>query len=655
MALIGSIVGNITANTAGFVTGINKTKASLLGLSATAKTTSISIGGLVASLAPILGVTGVVGAIRATEDFNKALKRSTSIIDVTEEQYASFAEKAREIGRSTKFSATEAAESFFFLLNAGFNVEQSLKAADVAAKFAQASFLDLATATDRLTDIQNTFELKSDDATQNLKNLTKVADLLVKSQSLTTVTTEQLSDALLNKAGLSSQILGQNIEETTAALLAFASRGNKGRRAGEQLAIVNRRLGELFVDNGRILKELDINVFDEQTKEFRGLLNISRDLNNAFGDLKGQEIAELFDRLNIPAKAQEGFKLLIKGADDIEKFQKTIQEAPGTIESVAGKLLTDFEEAINQVEDTFLILSEQIVKPLLENIATPLKDGAKAIADFVEEGSIKMQIFNLRVIGIFEGLGEAIVRTFKLAFDTLIKLLPLVRSTIGRFILTLAEESVARLNPFDFSTSEQRLEKFAERLGRVQRDAVETGREIFDELGAGGADLFNILKPSPALQDQIDLLEKRLQPPPAPPEPPPVVEPPPVPVKLDTSPFESDIGRRLGLFRDNLPFGSQFLFRFQRDFGKFVEAAARDLDRIGLFRQEVARRLPDPRGILKGTEEALSSVAEFERTGGIKLADPQEELLEVSKLSLEALREIAVGVREDENFKVISF
>ena len=115
-------------------------------------------------------------------EFQNAMSESLAIMQTTTEQEQRMADAAREVATSTTISATEAAQSFFYLASAGLDAEQSIASLTQVAKFAQAGAFDMSLATDLATDAQSALGLSVKDATQNLENLTRVTDVLVKAK-----------------------------------------------------------------------------------------------------------------------------------------------------------------------------------------------------------------------------------------------------------------------------------------------------------------------------------------------------------------------------------------------------------------------------------------------------------------------------------------
>ncbi|HEY7822232.1 MAG TPA: phage tail tape measure protein, partial [Acidimicrobiia bacterium] len=168
-------------------------------------------------------------SIREFAKFDGAMTKSTAIMgDLSDTMRKDLSNAAREVAKTTTFSAEQSAESFFFLASAGLDAEQSIAALPKVAAFAQAGAFDMARATDLLTDAQSALGLSVDDTSENMANMARVSDVLIKANTLANATAEQFSEALTNKAGAALRVLGKDVEEGAAVLAFFADQGVKG-------------------------------------------------------------------------------------------------------------------------------------------------------------------------------------------------------------------------------------------------------------------------------------------------------------------------------------------------------------------------------------------------------------------------------------------
>src|SRR5690625_5053047 len=102
---------------------------------------------------------------------------------------ASLCDKAREMGGSTKFSASEAADGLYYMSLAGWDTNQMLDAIEPTLELAAAANMDLARASDIVTDAMAMFGMEAEEAG-------RMTDTLAASSSSTNTDVEQLGEAL---------------------------------------------------------------------------------------------------------------------------------------------------------------------------------------------------------------------------------------------------------------------------------------------------------------------------------------------------------------------------------------------------------------------------------------------------------------------------
>lgn len=334
----------VTANTTGFVGGMNRAIASLGGFK----------GGLAAAtgaLAVLAGAKGLAGATRAFARFDAKMTESQAIMDdLSEDTMAEMEQAALDVSRTTLKSADEAAESYFFLASAGLDAEQSIAALPQVAKFAQAGMFDMATATDLATDAQSALGLVVEDAQQNLRNMTRVTDVLVRANQQANATVEQFSESLTNKLGPRLRILGKDIEEGVAGLATLADQGIKGRKAGRGLSIVYRDLAREAVRSAGAFEELGIQVFDNNG-EMRNLADIVEDFEEQLAGASDRTKTARLQMLGINRRAIGFLNSLIGMSDELREYEKNLRSAGGATQEVAEKQIQTLNRQMDLLGD----------------------------------------------------------------------------------------------------------------------------------------------------------------------------------------------------------------------------------------------------------------------------------------------------------------
>ncbi len=350
------------------------------------------VKGLVRGLGAVLAVQGFIKIAKDTEAFNSAMTKSLSIMSgVNEKIRRDMKATAQDVAFNTQFSATQAAESYFFLASAGLSAEQSLAALPRVAEFAQAGNFDMALATDLLTDAQSALGLTVDDTAQNMENMTRVSDVLAKANTQANATIQQFSEALTQKAGVALRNLGKDIEEGVAVLAVFADQGLKGAEAGTALNIVFRDLEQSATKNSSAFAAAGVAVFDAQG-EMRNMADIVQDLEGALSGASDEQKTLTLAALGFPAKSQAFIKALLGSSEAIRDYESILRDAGGTTKEISDKMLTPWQKAMNKMGAAVSKLMDVALAPLINvlaevigvvaDVVKAIADGATAIRDF---------------------------------------------------------------------------------------------------------------------------------------------------------------------------------------------------------------------------------------------------------------------------------
>lgn len=310
----------------------------------------------------------VISSVKRFIDFDEALNNSLAIMgDVSEALRKDMSDAAREIGKTTRFSATQAAEAYFFLASAGLDAKASIEALPRVANFATAGNFDLSTATDLLTDAQSALGLAVDDTAQNIKNMTRVSDVLVKANTLANASVQQFSEALTNKAGAAMRSLNMDIEEGVAVLSVFADQGIKGSEAGTTFNAVIRGLTDGVRRNSGVWKKHEIAVFDADG-QMRSMADIVEDMEGALAGMSVEQQRNILSQLGFTEETLAGTLALMGNSDALREYEKDLRNAGGTTDEVANKQLESFaakwDKLKGKIEDVALQIGESLLPHL---------------------------------------------------------------------------------------------------------------------------------------------------------------------------------------------------------------------------------------------------------------------------------------------------
>lgn len=314
----------------------------------------------------IAGAAGFGLVIKSAADFEQAMRQSTAImIGLTDQQEAQMKKVAKSVGAEFGVGATAAAEAFFFLASAGQTAEQAMASLGQVTAFATAGAFDLATATDLLTDAQSALGMTSKNAQENLAEMTRLSDVLVKANTLANASVSQFSQALTNKAGAALRNLGKDVEEGVAVLAAFADQGIKAQNAGTALNIVLRDLQTAAIKNKKAFAEAGISVFDANG-EMNNIADIIAQLETKLGGMSDEMKKATLFQLGFTDKSISFAQSLIGTSDKIRKYEQDLRNAGGITREVAENQMDTFIGKTKKLKAALQTLAITIGTPVIE-------------------------------------------------------------------------------------------------------------------------------------------------------------------------------------------------------------------------------------------------------------------------------------------------
>ncbi len=309
-------------------------------------------------------------SVKAFASFDDAMIKSLAIMgDVSEGMQKEMRDLAMTLSREGVTSATDLAKSYFFLASAGLTAKQSMAALATVESFAVAGAFEMSLATDLLTDAQSALGLTVNDAAKNMKNMTRVADVLTGANTLANASTLQFSSALTNQAGPAMKAFNVPLEEGVAVLAAFADQGIKGQVAGSMLSRMLRLMTKGFRDHNDAWNKFNINIFDAQG-ELVPMADIIRQLSNALGSLSTKQKGAALEMLGFQARSQQAILPLLGLGDTIENYTKALEKMGGITKEIQEKQLRSFSSQMkilwNNIKSVGIAIGERLVPGLIK-------------------------------------------------------------------------------------------------------------------------------------------------------------------------------------------------------------------------------------------------------------------------------------------------
>lgn len=326
---------------------------------------------------PLAAFGGVVTKIGI--DFDTSISKCASISDDFAKNIESIEVKAREMGKATSFSAADAADGLSYMALAGWDAQTSMESIEPVLRLAEAGAMDLALASDLVTDSMGALGLESED-------LQGYLDKVAKTSTISNTSIQQLMEAILNVGG-TAQTLKLPMSELNAYLGILGDNGIKGAYAGTKLNSILTRMTAQSSVAAKGWKSLGVEVFDADG-QFRGLTTVLSETREALAGMSEEE-------------QQVALKAIV-GTDNINAFKFMVQSTTGTvqeytesIENSNGKLSElarimkdnlggDLEVLKSTFEETCLVLYKKM-EPALRDIIGKVTEFVSSIGELNPE------------------------------------------------------------------------------------------------------------------------------------------------------------------------------------------------------------------------------------------------------------------------------
>lgn len=368
----GAIYISLQLQTAKLQAGIASAQKSLKSLS-----TSAAQAGKSLSLAFTLPLA-MVGrsAIKGFAEFDDAMTRSMAIMGgVSKEMRDKLVKGAEDVAKTTKFSATQAAEGYYFLAAAGLSASAALKALPVVARFATNAHIGMAEASDKLVDSLNAVGLASIDPEKNMQGMIRVSNVLTRAAMDTNVSINDLASSLSGPLGGAIRQYGLDVETAAAALEALGAQGIKGKAAGTALSIVIRELGIDAKKNFKAFKENGIEVFDNNGN-FKNFIDIIGDIEKRLKGVSHLEKIDVLQKLGF-TKKNIGFIQSFLGLTEKMKGFESANKQANYEQKLFADNMKSFANQMAIVKNSLQIVANKIGEDLAPSLLSLGKNAVK--------------------------------------------------------------------------------------------------------------------------------------------------------------------------------------------------------------------------------------------------------------------------------------
>lgn len=345
------------------------------------------------------GALSVVAAVRSVHrsiaifaDFESQMAAVEAVTRSTGAAMVEMTESARELGRTTRFSASEAAAGMQFLGRAGYDASEIVDAMPGLLDLAAAGMLDLGVAADITSNILSAFNRDASDSGE-------AADKLALAAASSNIDVQQLGDAM-KYAGPIASALGQSLSQTIAAVGKLGDVG-LGDIAGRGLRTTLSSLANLSTDAEKAIKSMGLTA-DQVNPQLHSMSEIFAALRDA--NLSATQAFTIF--------GNEGASVALSLAANAEALAQLTGELDDS-EGAAAQMAATMNDTLRGSALELKSVMEGLAIDIGQELSPHLRDGAQAVREFLSDNRSAFVSFG-------QIAGEAIGMAVKI-FETVIR------------------------------------------------------------------------------------------------------------------------------------------------------------------------------------------------------------------------------------------
>ena len=387
-----------------------------------------------------IGMTAAIGAfgissVRTGMEFDSAMSQVAATMGKTMDDLANetgtvdlawgkftgnLREYAQEMGKNTKFSATEAAEALNYMALAGYDTQKSMEMLPPVLNLAAAGNMELATASDMVTDASSALSLSQEETVEMVDQMAMAA-----SKSNTSV--EQLGQAFLTVGG-TAKVLKGGTTELSAALGILADNGTKGAEGGTALRnILTSIQGDKFENT---FGALGVQAYDAEGN-LRSLNDVVGDMNVALEGMTDEEKTDIINKVFNARDLKNVNALLGTSADRWDELTGAIEDSEGAAQKMADTQLDNLAGDITLLKSAF----EGLKISISDELTPAFREIVQGITWCIDHASILGPI----ILGLATAFG-----TFAVAIN-IGPIIKLVKSKFIDLFLTLTGNPIGLL------------------------------------------------------------------------------------------------------------------------------------------------------------------------------------------------------------------
>lgn len=316
---------------------------------------------LVAAGVTISAGAGIADTVKTYADFEAAMSEVKAISGATSEEFAQLTEKANQMGAVTKFTASESAEAFKYMAQAGWDAKEMMDGIEGLMSLAAASGEDLGTTSDIVTDALTAFGMAAKDSG-------RFADVMAMAANATNTDVAKMGDTFKYVAPVAGA-LGYSIEDTAVAIGLMANNGIKASQAGTSLRSLLTNLTHPVGQAEDAINDLGISITNADGS-VKPLSQTLQELRSKFSALSEAERAQ-YAAMLAGQEGMSGLLAIVNASEqDFASLTDQINNSSGAAEEMADIMMDNlagkFELFTGSLDSMKLSLGEKFKPYLIE-------------------------------------------------------------------------------------------------------------------------------------------------------------------------------------------------------------------------------------------------------------------------------------------------
>ena len=316
------------------------------------------------------GLTAASGyAVKVGSDFESGMSEVAAISGASGKALQALTDKAKEMGSTTKFSATESAEALKYMAMAGWDTDKMLSGLPGVMNLAAASGENLGTVSDIVTDSMTAFGMAADEAGH-------FADVLAQASSKSNTNVALMGETFKYVAPVAGA-LGYSAEDAAVAIGLMANSGIKGSQAGTALRSTLSRLAKPTDEVEAAMETLGISLTDSEGN-MKSLGDVMQDMRKGFKNLTKDQQAQYAASI-AGQEGMSGLLAIVNASDeDFKTLAEAIQNSDGAAQSMADTMQDNLKGAVTIAKSAL----EGLGITVYEEISTPMKNAVETATEY---------------------------------------------------------------------------------------------------------------------------------------------------------------------------------------------------------------------------------------------------------------------------------